>query len=283
MRQGAVHRAHVRCVYHMNKKFVSLTVIAGFIAFGLLFSELAWRIAASLRSFPHHLVSSPLALAFILALTLLARRVWPALAAPDIAFFPNGSRQEGVWLLCAIAGGAALFTGVYGITRGLGGISVQWQGPHGWLLLGKLALMLATTAVAVAWEEYLFRGWAFAVGVRGLGPHGVALFLGVGFGLAHLLNPDWTLAAIVSTALAGLFLNYALLVTRTLMVPIGLHIGWNFAQSLLLSQRFWSVNKSPSLLLSGGNFGLEASVVGLVITGIAAAGMVVRFLTKASP
>jgi hypothetical protein len=70
-------------------------------------------------------------------------------------------------------------------------------------------------------------------------------------------------------------LGGAYMLTRSLWVPIGLHFGWNMTQGLV-----WDVpvsgNEVDGLvdarlvgdpLISGGAFGLEASLIALVVAG----------------
>jgi membrane protease YdiL (CAAX protease family) len=50
------------------------------------------------------------------------------------------------------------------------------------------------------------------------------------FGVAHALNPGATFSSTIGIALqAGVMLGLAYSLTRRLWLPIGIHIGWNFA------------------------------------------------------
>jgi membrane protease YdiL (CAAX protease family) len=160
---------------------------------------------------------------------------------------------------------------VFVIALATGGIEVEWRPIEFSALTGALLAALAATVLNAAWEEYTFRGWAFSVCARAFGPHTVAIGLGLAFGLAHLFNPKWTVAAIVSVALAGFLLSYAMLASRIIALPIGLHVGWNFTQSVLTSSRYWVTSRDANPWLSGGEWGLEGSAAGIVITGLGAA------------
>ena len=51
------------------------------------------------------------------------------------------------------------------------------------------------------------------------------------FGLAHIRNPHATILSTANVLLAGVWLSFAYLKTRSLWLPFGLHLSWNFAQT----------------------------------------------------
>ncbi len=72
------------------------------------------------------------------------------------------------------------------------------------------------------------------------------------------------------------------MVTRRLWISIGLHLAWNFAQSGVFSGIVSGAFNQPGLLkstiegpvtLTGGNFGLEASIVSVLICTVAGVAM----------
>ena len=147
-------------------------------------------------------------------------------------------------------------------------------------VVGTIGSLLLTTVLNAAWEEYAFRGWAFSACVNRFGPHPVALGIGTIFGLVHLLNPNATWMAVVSVAAAGWLIGYAMLASRNIVAAIGIHVGWNVTQSVLTTDRLWIVERSASPLLSGGAYGLEASLPGLLVTLLAAVVAAWVFLTR---
>ncbi|THA73018.1 CPBP family intramembrane metalloprotease [Streptomyces sp. A0642] len=134
---------------------------------------------------------------------------------------------------------------------------------------GAMGLIGFMAAAAVT-EELLFRGILFRV-VEERGGTWLALTLtGALFGLMHLLNPNASLWGAVAIAVeAGGMLAAAYAATRTLWLPIGVHLGWNFAESGIFSTEV-SGNDTPQglldsatsgpHLLTGGDFGPEASL-----------------------
>lgn len=98
------------------------------------------------------------------------------------------------------------------------------------------------------------------------------------FGLLHLMNPAASLwSALAITVEAGLVFGALFLLTRNLWIAIGLHAGWNLTESLFgvpvsgeEPHGFLDVTPTGSALVSGGAFGLEASIVPVVLGVVAA-------------
>jgi membrane protease YdiL (CAAX protease family) len=142
--------------------------------------------------------------------------------------------------------------------------------------------MLGLAVVAGTTEELLFRGVLFRI-IEERGGTWIALLVtAVLFGGMHLANPNatvWGAAAIAISA--GGMLGAAYVATRTLWLPIGLHLGWNFATAGIFGTEVSGTTSEPGLLdgvtsgptlLSGGAFGPEASVytvlAGAVLTAV---------------
>jgi hypothetical protein len=138
----------------------------------------------------------------------------------------------------------------------------------------RIALIGAMLFLAAAFEEILFRGYAFQRLVDSVGPViAVAVLSGV-FGALHLANPGATPLSTANTVLAGILLSAAYLKTRALWLPIGLHWAWNFVMGALLSLPVSGNTFNPPLLhaqpagpdwMSGGGYGPEGSVVATLL------------------
>jgi membrane protease YdiL (CAAX protease family) len=172
-----------------------------------------------------------------------------------------------------LAIGLLMFATVIAIIASLGGYRVAGGGsvPVAVTLLGSL------TAAAAA-EELLFRGLVFRRLEARTGT-GVALAVSAAlFGAIHMVNPEATLWGAIAIAVeAGLMLGAVYVATRTLWLPIGLHLGWNFAAAGIFGTEVSGAGMPQGLLrgvtsgptaLSGGAFGPEASVV-TVVAGVA--------------
>lgn len=260
----------------------TLGLAAAFIALSIAIKLGAWIggevlfTGVLLRS----MLAGLLALAAALSATQLLCRKWPGSTQPELILLPRLTWSALGRSATAVMAGVGLFALVFGLALMTGALSVRFKGLEWHVMLALAVLILVATVLNAAWEEYTFRGWPFSACVLGFGPHGVALTLGLGFGLAHMLNPQWTVAAIVSVAFAGLLICYTMLAFKNILVPIGLHVGWNTAQSILTSGRFWEKTLHPNPLLSGGKYGLEGSLVGIVVTALAAGCAFALFVSR---
>lgn len=146
---------------------------------------------------------------------------------------------------------------------------------------------IGTAFVAGYVEEILMRGIAFRIVEEALGIWWAFLLSAAIFGLLHARSPHATVTSTLAIASsAGLVLGAAYVLTRRLWLPIGLHFAWNFAQGGLFGV---TVSGRPAHgllqgeltgaeLVSGGRFGIEASVV-VVVVGLA---LTAAFLLLAS-
>ena len=138
---------------------------------------------------------------------------------------------------------------------------------------GAVTLFGVMTAAAVS-EELLFRGILFRIIEERAGSWIALALSGLLFGLLHLANPDATLWGAIAIAIeAGGMLAAAYVATRKLWLPIGLHFGWNFAESGIFSTGISGAHTQQGLLdstlsgpqlITGGDFGPEGSVYSVV-------------------
>ncbi|AYF97842.1 CPBP family intramembrane glutamic endopeptidase [Protaetiibacter intestinalis] len=187
--------------------------------------------------------------------------------------------------------GAAIGVGFIAVSVSLlvllGVYTVTWQPVDA---VGTVAAALAVSLGAAIVEELVFRGVAFRAIEELAGRRvvlGRALALGITavlFGAAHMLNAGATLWSGVSiTVEAGLMLGAAFLWKRDLWFVIGLHTAWNAAERLLGIAV--SGHRDPGIfvttahgpeLLTGGAFGLEASIVPVLVGLALAVAMLLR-------
>lgn len=154
----------------------------------------------------------------------------------------------------------------------LGGIRFSGtQFPADWSVLFWIAGIQAGIA-----EEIAFRGIGFRYLEEGVGTWGALAVSAAAFGAAHLGNPGATWWSALAIALeAGILFGAVYALTRSLWTCIGLHFAWNITQGLLFSIPVsggrtygWLVSAPTGAdLLSGGRFGVEASVVTVVLMG----------------
>ncbi len=168
-----------------------------------------------------------------------------------------------------VLAGTALFAVTLGAIAALGGYEVTGYGSAG----GALAVLGLMVGVAVT-EELLFRGVLLRVVEEMTGTWGALGLSAALFGALHLVNEGATVWGALAVATeAGLMLGAAYVATRTLWLPIGLHLGWNVAEAGVFSTAVSGSEATTgllegtmdgSVLLTGGTFGPEASVVSVV-------------------
>ena len=149
--------------------------------------------------------------------------------------------------------------------------------------------LLALGAAIV--EEILFRGFLFRLSAKLMGMWGALILTSALFGAAHAFNRGATVSSSVAIALeAGVLLGAAYALTQRLWLPIGLHLGWNFAEGTVFGMAVSGGTKRNSLIagtlsgpdaLTGGAFGPEASIVAVAVCLAAALLLVKRMNRKA--
>lgn len=246
----------------------------------------AMVIAAQLAA-PHRRLSMPIQLAMLLAATglcqLLRRK-----SLQDVT-----GRWDWRWLADFAVGGAigAALMGVAALILVAGGWVSFQPGVAAWAALG--GGLFGMIAVAAA-EELLFRGFLFQRLIDGLGVWPAQVLIGGFFLLTHLDNPGMTgavkLWAGVNIFAASLLFGLCYLRTRSLAMPIGLHLMANTVQGPILgfgvSGHAEAGLLAPQLTgtpawLTGGAFGLESSLPGLVCLLMATV-LVYRLIPAAS-
>ncbi|WP_340699124.1 CPBP family intramembrane glutamic endopeptidase [Cellulosimicrobium funkei] len=150
-------------------------------------------------------------------------------------------------------------------------------------LLAVVAPILAVTVGAAVTEELMFRGFPLQALERLLGSWVALAITAVFFGGTHLFNPGATLWSGLAIAIeAGGLLGAAFLWRRNLWFVIGLHFAWNATVALLGIPV--SGHAAPGLLvadvsgpsvLTGGAFGIEGSVVTVMLGALIAVPMLV--------
>jgi membrane protease YdiL (CAAX protease family) len=167
----------------------------------------------------------------------------------------------GFLLFCALVGIAALFN-VYNIV-----------GPGDTRELVKD--LIGLTILAAFMEELLFRGILFRWIEAFAGSWAALVVTSALFGLAHIFNANATwMSSLAIMVEAGALLGGAYMLSRNLWVPMGLHAAWNFTQGFLFDvpvsgndmHGLVQAKLSGPVLLSGGPFGLEASMIGVVLS-----------------
>jgi membrane protease YdiL (CAAX protease family) len=139
-----------------------------------------------------------------------------------------------------------------------------------WAFLGGFGAM---ASVAVN-EELLFRGVVFRIMEQRTGTAIAFVLSCLIFGFAHSVNGNATLWGLLSIAIeGGSLVTSAYLATRSLWLPIGLHLAWDFSEGGVFGVQnsgteqaglFHTSLNGPDWL-TGGSFGPEASPIAMVV------------------
>jgi len=150
---------------------------------------------------------------------------------------------------------------------------------------GELLRVLVTIAILPGFmEELLFRGILFRWLEEFAGSWFALAMTSALFGLAHMFNPNATALSSFAIALeAGVLLGGSYMLTRNLWMAIGLHAAWNFTQGWIFDVPVSGTDQNGLVeaqlsgpeLLSGGAFGLEASLIAMVVATAAGVALVV--------
>lgn len=186
-------------------------------------------------------------------------------------------REVGIGLLI----GAGLYTCCVLILMVLGVYKIVGINPVSAMLP---AVPLALSAGFL--EELVFRGALFRIVEEWLGSWVALLVSSVTFGFVHLMNPDATLTgAIFISVEAGILLAAAYMVTRRLWMSIAFHMAWNYTQSAVFSGIVSGSFNEAGLIkpviagpeyLTGGSFGLEASLTAFLLCTTAGVVLLVK-------
>lgn len=193
---------------------------------------------------------------------------------------PGMAKEMGIGILV----GAGLYTGCMLILMVMGIYRMDGLNPASFLIPA-----IASALSSGFLEELLFRGALFRIVEEWLGSWISIIISSAVFGLVHLANPDATLiGAIFISVEAGVLLAAAYMVTRRLWMSIGFHVSWNYTQSAVFGGIVSGGIAEPGLikpilegpdLLTGGQFGLEASLTAFLLcttTGVILLVMAVR-------
>jgi membrane protease YdiL (CAAX protease family) len=218
------------------------------------------------------LALEPVAFLFVLGVT------WVCLRLRREPLASVGFQLDRRWLKQLAAGtalGAAAILTVAAAIAALGGVTFELDPARSADALVRGAYVFLCVALL---EETLLRGFVFQRLVAGTGFWVAQGILAVVFAAGHWGNPGMEgttfVVATLSLVSGGLLLGLAYQRTGRLALPIGLHLGWNWAQGAVLgfgvsghAQAGWwrPVLGDQPEWLTGGAFGPEASVLAVVV------------------
>lgn len=135
----------------------------------------------------------------------------------------------------------------------------------------EILISLGVFTIVAFVEETLFRGYILRNFMRSFNKYIVLLISSVLFAALHGFNPNFDMFSFLSLFFAGMALGISYIYTKNLWFPIGLHLSWNFFQSIfgfnVSGQNFYSLFRTQitnETLLNGGKFGFENSILGII-------------------
>lgn len=192
-----------------------------------------------------------------------------------------------------LAGGA--ITVIFLIEYGLNWVEVigyGWQlTPDEPFVLTVMGYLLFMMCVGF-YEELVFRGYQIINLSEGFNGWATTprnsviyaiLFSSILFGVGHSFNPNATWYATLNVTVAGLMLAFPFITTGRLSYSVGLHAGWNFFQGgvygfavsgLKYQASIIRIEQDGPIFMTGGMFGPEAGLLGLLGMGLIVAGVI---------
>lgn len=129
--------------------------------------------------------------------------------------------------------------------------------------------------IAAFVEELIFRLILFRLIEEFLGTWVSILFQIVLFGFGHAMNPNATAWSSLAIGIeAGILFSAVYMYTRRMWLALALHMAWNYTQGIIFGVSVSGFDQEGIIkpiiegpeILTGGSFGLEASVVSVVIS-----------------
>lgn len=175
------------------------------------------------------------------------------------------------------------------IVVAMGGYSLQWASSVDTSSVLIISIEAALSAAIV--EELIFRGFMFQAIQNMVGDWPALAVTSLFFGVAHLGNTGATLwSAFAITIEAGVLLGAAFLWRRNLWFVLGLHFAWNAIEGLIgipvsghVIAGLYTVKVNGATLLTGGDFGLEGSIVPVIVSLLITVPMLICATRKRAP
>jgi membrane protease YdiL (CAAX protease family) len=94
---------------------------------------------------------------------------------------------------------------------------------------------------SVLFEELIFRGVLLYILIRKIGATKAIIISAIAFGVYHWFsqeafgNPQAMVVSFFSTGIMGLVLAFGFAKTKSLYIPVAIHLGWNLTQQFIFS------------------------------------------------
>ncbi|MDE3250076.1 MAG: CPBP family intramembrane metalloprotease [Bacteroidota bacterium] len=151
----------------------------------------------------------------------------------------------------------------------------MYLGHQSWQLNPALSLKLVWDGFwwnlkSVLFEELIFRGVLLYILLDKIGTTKAILVSAAAFGIYHwfsfgvLGNPLQMIIVFLMTGTMGLLLAYAFSKSRSLYLPIGIHLGWNFTQIFVFSNG--PIGKGIFIPVGDASFRTDSMLLFIAVT-----------------
>ena len=171
----------------------------------------------------------------------------------------------------ALFGTLQIFT-VFSIILGLEAIEVYYVVNIPMIVFLKVFIFFIFQGL---FEEILFRGYLMPLFSKVIGIKFTIILLSFLFTCIHLLNPNLNIIGLTNVFLAGVTFSLIYYYTGNLWIVGAMHTFWNFILGFIVGSQvsgiptFYSILFSLPVegkdLISGGEFGFEASIVETIL------------------
>ena len=142
-------------------------------------------------------------------------------------------------------------------------------------LIGLAQSVLLFILVSIN-EEVFVRGYLLRNFMDSMNKYIALILSALIFMALHLMNPNVSLVGITNIFLAGLLLGIGYIFTKNLWFPLALHFSWNFFQGPIFGFEVSGTSSSSLIsqsiqgneILTGGQFGLEGSIIATVLCSL---------------
>jgi hypothetical protein len=193
------------------------------------------------------------------------------------------------WLSLGLLTGAVIISFVFTSNLALGSIKIESLRyitlPF---LLSTILKILPSLIALVFIEELIFRGYLLHTLFEDTSLFLAILISSLLFGASHIINAGFNSLGTLNIFLFGVFASLMTLLSNSLWFAIGFHLTWNLFQGTVFGfpmygrvppETLLNISFFDSKLITGGSFGLEASILTTLILLICCS----SFLVEGSP
>ncbi len=143
--------------------------------------------------------------------------------------------------------------------------------------MGSLFGGLFVSFIVAFSEELVFRGYPIRKMHNCIKEVWILVITGLVFSIMHASNPGYNLNAFIFLFLANILLGKLIIDSQSLWGSISFHFAWNFTEGYVFGLPISGTTSNAAIfriilkgnsLISGGTFGIEASLISIIILAI---------------